>query len=107
MLERALKGAEEVSHLLYTRRVFWDGRKGCITVGGVYRNVTTAPVFLGIDEIDYAPEVGCMQLRPENGQMREMWTSEVAAVEKYLESVQMGGPEVKPRGLSIDGSEVS
>jgi hypothetical protein len=93
-----------MSHLLYSKRVFWNGRKGGISIGGLYRNVTAPPVFRCIDEIDYAPEVGCAQVRPEDGQMREMWPVEIQAAEAYLNSVQFGGPVFALRDLSIDGS---
>ena len=93
-----------MSHLLYAKRVFWDGRHGGISIGGLYRDVTAPPVFRGINEIDYAPEMGCAQLRPKDGRMREMWPVEIEATEAYLNSLQFGGPVWALRDLSLDGS---
>lgn len=95
-----------MSHRLYSHRVFWDGRHGCVVVHGVYRNLTTAPVFRGIEEIDYAPESGCMQLRPEFGKMRDMRPAEIEMTEAYMRAVQFGAPHVLLKDLPSDGSEV-
>jgi hypothetical protein len=91
-----------VSHRLYSRRVFWNGRTGGITIGGLYRNITSAPVFRDIEEIDYAPESGCMQLRPTGGKMREMKDVEIAIVEAYINAVSHGGSILTLKDLTPD-----
>lgn len=91
-----------VSHQLYSKRVYWNGRNGGITIGGLYRNITSAPVFMGIEEIDYAPEAGCRQLRPERSRMRDMTAEEIAIVEAYINSVQYGGSIMALKQLSPD-----
>jgi hypothetical protein len=92
-----------MSRHLYDTRVFWDGRKGGVSIAGVYRNLTAPPIFRGVEEIDYAPAVGCKQLRPQAGKMREMWGPEIEATEKYLQAVLYGGPVVSLKDLSPDG----
>lgn len=84
---------------LFSKRVYWDGRKGEVSFDGVYRKLAAPPVFRGISEIDYSPALGCMQLRPMNGKMREMWGSEIAAVEAYLNSLRFGGAVCSLRDL--------
>lgn len=91
-----------MSHLLYSKRVFWNGRKGGVSIAGTYRNITAPPVFRGIDEIDYAPETGCMQLRPSGSRMREMRSAEIAVTEAYLNAIQYGGPIMAMKELTPD-----
>lgn len=81
-----------MSHLLYSKRIYWDGQKGGVTSGNVYRNLTQRPLFREVAEIDYAPEVGCMQLRPNKDKMREMTRVEIRTAERYLAAVLAGLP---------------
>lgn len=95
-----------MSHRLYSRRVYWNGRNGCVIIDNVYRNITSVPVFKGIEEIDYSPESGCRQLRPQFGRMRDMKEAEIEATEAYLRAVQFGAPHVLLKELPGDGGDV-
>jgi hypothetical protein len=74
-----------VSHLLYSTRLWWDGRRGLAMLHG--RQVPLSeppPAFAGAHYVDYAPEVRCAQWRPYAQAMRDMEPAEVAAADAFL-----------------------
>ena len=74
-----------MSHLLYTTRLWWDGRHGLAMLHGRQVPLTGAPAaFAQAEYIDYAPEVRCAQWRPGRGRMREMEAGEIQAANAFL-----------------------
>ena len=59
---------------LYSRRLYWDGRKGTVRADGVTVELRSAPRLTLQDhcvEIDYAPEVRVAQIRDSAEAWRE------------------------------------
>jgi len=86
-----------MSIALYRLRLYWDGRHGAVRNGDDTRILVEPPVLPGADssanleEIDYAPEVDCAQVREREGDWRQMTADEVAAAEALLAS--LGQPQ--------------
>lgn len=77
-----------MSDLLYSTRLWWDGRHGLAMLLHVQHRIEVPPPgFEGAEYIDYAPEVRCAQWRPAQQRMREMEPDEVRAADAYLLSV--------------------
>lgn len=79
---------------LYPRRVYWDGRRGCIRNGVALTWLEAAPqVARGqrVVEIDYAPGV-VAQLREHAGPMREMRPAEIEACDALIASIAAEQP---------------
>lgn len=76
-----------MSVLLYPRRVFWNGRAGCVRNDPHVRELAAPPELPGcvlrIVEIDYAPGI-VAQLREPAGPMRDMTATERAACDRLL-----------------------
>ena len=76
---------------LYPRRIYWDGRCGCVRNAPHLRALVAPPELPGcvlrITELDYAPGV-VAQLREHAGAMRDMTPAEVAACDALLRDVR-------------------
>ncbi len=86
-----------VSYLLYSHRLWWDGRTGVCALRGCYRKVASAPaVFADAEYIDYAPEVGVFQIRRRGEPMRDMRDDEKATAEAHLRELFPGPAAAHP-----------
>lgn len=72
---------------LYPRRIYWNGRAGCVRNDPWHHELAAPPDLPGcvlrLTEIDYAPgTIG--QLREHGGPMRDMTSAEVIACDALL-----------------------
>lgn len=77
-----------MSLALYSRRVYFDGRRGSIRNGPVLVALDAAPALCGlrVTEIDYAPGT-VAQLREPAGKMRDMTPAECAACDALIDDI--------------------
>lgn len=74
---------------LYSRRLYWDGRKGTVRADGVTVELRSAPRLTLQDhcvEIDYAPEVRVAQIRDSAEAWRDMTVDEISAANRLIDS---------------------
>ena len=74
---------------LYSRRLYWDGRRGAIRADGVTVELRTAPRLSPLDrcvEIDFAPEVRVAQIRDSAEAWRDMTVDEISAANRLIDS---------------------
>ena len=83
-----------MSHLLYSQRLYWDGRSGAAALHGRYRKITQGPpLWDDANYIDFAPEVRVAQVRRDHGPMRDMTPAESAAAWRYLQAIFVGSTD--------------
>lgn len=76
---------------LYPRRVYWDGRHGCIRNGAALTWLEAPPQIVRgqrVIEVDYAPGV-VAQLREHAGPMRDMRPAEIEACDALIASIAL------------------
>lgn len=77
---------------LYTVRIFWDGRRGCLLAHGVHLCLIGCPRDPGLpthlEEIDYAPEANVAQLRERADRWRDMTLAERCTAELLLDALK-------------------
>lgn len=76
-----------MSHALYSTRLYWAGGRGIAKLRGLQVQLSAAPVLPGssILMIDYAPEVGCVEILRYGEARREMTREEIRSADLLLE----------------------
>lgn len=75
-----------MSHALYSTRLWWAGGRGIAKLHGRMVELSAAPVLAGpsILMIDYAPEVGCVEILRYGEARREMTQAEIRSADLLL-----------------------
>lgn len=78
-----------MSHALYSTRLWWAGGRGIAKLRGRLVELSAPPVLAGpsILMIDYAPEVGCVEILRYGEARREMTRDEISAADALLQQL--------------------